>query len=290
MTNMRIILYIVGAVALVFVGLVGYLTYLTQKSRVAENPEETTFDETGPLVEGFAIVTKHHPKDLWGNGQNRYGFVDAQGKRITYVKYQRVENFSEERAYVYFEGNDRYKRCGFIDTTGREVIPLIYANAGTFKGGITIAEKADSKSSSVGFIDRDGREVVPFKYNRYNDGGEGYYAVGVGEMNQEKWGFTDLKGREVIDPQFDEPSRFYNGYATVGKINQARGLMQYGLIDSTGRVLIPFEYSSVGLPDPQTGLVEVYQSYQSHDGRWHRKRGKVNLQNEVVEPLADVPE
>jgi hypothetical protein len=282
-------LYIIGFIALVFFSLVGYLTYLTQKSLVPENPEETQYDDVGPLVNGFAIVTKRHPKDAWGNPQDRYGFVEAQGKRITFVKYRQVENFQEGRAYVY-DGKDRYKRCGFIDTTGREVIPLIYANAGTFENGITIAEKADSKHSYVGFIDRDGREVVPFKYNRYNDGGEGYYTVGVGEMNKEKWGFTDLRGRETIAPQFDGQGRFYHGYATVGKLDQANGLMWYGLIDTTGKTIIPFEYSSVGPFDPKTGLIEVIKSYQSQDSRWHQRKGKVNLRHEFIEPLADMPD
>ena len=281
----RMILYIVGAIALVLIAGVGYVAYLTQKSAVSDNTEETTFDETGPLVNGFAIVTKNYPRDLWGNGQDRYGFVDAAGKRITFVKYRLVEPFSEGRAYV----RNSKDGCGFIDTRGREVIPLIYANAGRFVGGVTIAEKSDGEQLQTGFIDRDGRELGPFRYNRYNTAGDDYYAVGVGKLNEEKWGFTDLQGHELIAPQFDEPGLFRNGYASVGKIDPANGQMMHGCIDSTGRIIVPFEYSGVGGYEPKTGLIEVVKYYDK-DGRLHLQKGKVNLRNELVEPLTDEEE
>ncbi|AQG81121.1 WG repeat-containing protein [Spirosoma montaniterrae] len=282
----RIILYLIGAAGVVFVIGVGYLMYITQKSVVPENAEETNYDETGLVVNGFAILTKRHPNDLWGNGQNRYGFVDARCNRITFVKYQSVRNF-DEGGLAFVRGTNGL--CGFIDTTGREIIPLIYANAAAFIDGLCLVQKGQKGVFAVGFIDRQGREAGPFTYTKFGDLGGHYYAVGRGPINQEKWGYVDTKGREVIPLQFDEASPFRDGYAVVGKLDPERHLMFRGLIDSTGRVVFPFLYTGIGPYDPQTGLWDIIKPYEEN-GQWHSMKGRANSRHEFVEPLTKIPD
>lgn len=54
--------------------------------------------------------------------------------------------------------DDKY---GFIDSTGREVIPCIYDDANRFSEGL-VAVKLDGK---WGFIDEAGNTVISFKYD-----------------------------------------------------------------------------------------------------------------------------
>jgi hypothetical protein len=280
---MRILLYLLLAVVALFLLGALYLAFLTEKSVVPSNDQETTYDETGEFINGFAVVTKRHPRDLWGNGQNRYGFVDAAGARITFVKYAAAYPFSEGRAYVM----NTKGRVGFIDTTGQEIIPLQYVNAGFFTHGVCLVQRADDLK--VGFIDLMGQPVGPFKYDKYAQLGEGKYPVGVGEQGFEKWGYVDVRGREIVAPKYDEASMFMNGYAQVGQIDPAKGLMFYGLIDSTGKEIIPMIYGNAYF-NPEDGLIIVTKPYQTSDGRWHSQKGKVNLKHEFVEPLADMPD
>lgn len=282
----RVVLYIVGAIVLLLIAGVGCLVFLTKWNVVSDNPEETAYDETGPMVNGFAIVTKNHPRDLWGNGQDRYGFVDATGKRITFIKYRLVENFHEGRAYV----RNSQGRCGFIDVTGREVIPLIYLNAGHFIEGRCLVQKKVDDQPQVGFVDLNGVEVGPFRYTTYAGLSEGYYAVGRGKMNEEKWGYVDTTGGEQIPLRYDGAGEFHNGYAVVERVDAESGTMRSGMIDKTGRLVIPFNYGSIGWVDPKTGHIEVTTLYKTANGVWHERTGKINLQNELVEPLTNVPD
>ncbi|WP_418936115.1 WG repeat-containing protein [Moraxella bovis] len=78
-------------------------------------------------------------------------------------------------------------------------------------------------------------------------------------------GILDKADNVVIKPQFDEDSYFFEwGVATVKKDGK------YGVINKTGKVLIPFEYSSYILPIAKgIFMVEVNGKYGaiSDDGR-----------------------
>ena len=49
---------------------------------------------------------------------------------------------------------------GFIDKTGREVIPCEYFDAGVFSEGLTWVEKEGKR----GYIDKTGKVVIPFVF------------------------------------------------------------------------------------------------------------------------------
>jgi len=43
-----------------------------------------------------------------------------------------------------------------------------------------------------GFIDKTGREVVPFKYDAVRHVQEGMVAVGIGDWRRMRWGFISI--------------------------------------------------------------------------------------------------
>ena len=98
----------------------------------------------GPFFEGLA----------WVDLGDTYGFIDKTGVVIP-GKYLGVGNFSEGLAPVAMEKD----KWGYIDQTGKEVIPCAYDDVFGFSEGLALAVK-DGKG---GYIDKTGKEVIPFQ-------------------------------------------------------------------------------------------------------------------------------
>ncbi len=101
--------------------------------------------------EGFA--------PLFDTEIRRYSFVDTSPKfAITGLPYAFVLGFHDGLAGVCTE--DRKK--GFIDKSGKEVIPCIYDRADGFMDGLCLV----SKDNNFGFLDKHGDIVVPIIYSK----------------------------------------------------------------------------------------------------------------------------
>ena len=67
-------------------------------------------------------------------------------------------------------------KWGYIDKTGKEVVPCQYDNALGFSDGLAVVEKG----GKCGYIDKTGKEVIPCKYDVESDFSDGLAAVGKG--------------------------------------------------------------------------------------------------------------
>ncbi len=99
-------------------------------------------------------------------------------------------------------------------------------------------------NDKTGFIDLSGKIIVPFKYHDANYFAEGLAAVSQETKSGWKIGFVDKTGKLVIEMKYYsiylDRTRFSNGVAAVSK-----GDKEYGIIDKTGRELTPFIYTSI---------------------------------------------
>lgn len=154
------------------------------------------------------------------------GFIDWTGKVVIPPRYDNGRDFSEGFAFVEKDG-----KGGFIDRTGKEITPFQYDGALGFSEGFA----AVLKGSKVGFIDTTGKEAVPCIYDTVLSFSQGLAAVQKGG----KWGFIDTAGEEVIPFQYEDAYSFSEGLAGVEK----NGKM--GFIDKTGEEVIPFQYDYV---------------------------------------------
>ena len=143
------------------------------------------------------------------------------------IYYKDYYGFSDGLAAV--ELNDKF---GFIDKTGREVIPLIYDNAYSFSNGLAVV----ALNGKYGFIDETGRVVIPFKYDGAKAFSEGLARV----LLKNKYGYIDENGKEVIPFKYDFGYDFFDGFARVILNNK------YGFIDKTGREICPCKYDWAG--------------------------------------------
>jgi Uncharacterized protein conserved in bacteria len=134
-------------------------------------------------------------------------------------------------------GEQRFgtKKYGYIDKTGKEIIPIKYDGAKLFSEdllGVNLKGK-------WGFIDKTGKEIIPLKYEDVGKFKEGLAAVKL----TGKWGFIDKSGAQIIPLQFEEVKYFYNGMSGA-KLNNL-----WGIIDKSGNEIVPFKYVAVSYFD-----------------------------------------
>ena len=80
------------------------------------------------------------------------------------------------------------EKAGFIDGTGREVIPLKYSMVSDFKNGIA----GVAIGSLWGYINKTGRLVIPIKYG-FSSFSEGIFLL----KHNGKWGIFDETGKPL---------------------------------------------------------------------------------------------
>jgi hypothetical protein len=86
-----------------------------------------------------------------------------------------VSHFSGDLAIA--TKNDKQ---GFIDRTGKTVIPLTYDKVYPFVNGLAIVKKGDK----MGYINRQNQLVIPAAYDEAYDFSEG---TGRGKIKREVW-------------------------------------------------------------------------------------------------------
>jgi hypothetical protein len=161
----------------------------------------------------------------------KYGFIDETGKIIIPFKYDFAFSFDNGFAEVCIRENESY-RCGMINKKGEEVVPLKYDDIGGvfFEGLVSV--KLNDK---YGFVDTMGVEVIPLKYDLTVVFNEGLAPV---KLNG-KSGFINKKGKIIIPLMYDEADFFQEGLAPV-KFNG-----KWGFINKKGKIIIPFKYDGV---------------------------------------------
>lgn len=175
----------------------------------------TQDDETG-----FYKVNKH----------GQIGLFDANGKKLTPVKYTKIGDFSEGLAYVCKKG-----KYGFIDPSGSIVIPMLFSNASEFHNGLA---RVFSKSK-YGYINASGEYIINNIYTKATDFSEGYAFVAKAAI----YSIIDSTGRISRSALSTKP---VNGF-TEGKaiVSNSAGVFSYVYPDGTN----PFQYTLTGAKD-----------------------------------------
>ena len=232
----------------------------------------------------FAQSSRHLYKVT--NKDNKIGFIDKTGKLV--IGFDRlpagtqVGSFSEGLAGICFRDKPPSiysMHCGYIDETGKIVIPprfvlstdfsegLAWIRTETFVGfinrlGNVAFELPESFSwgfkeglaavathSGHGFIDKTGRFISTKRYVQVDSFSDGLAAVAEGRWQEAKYGFINKTGEVVIplrlDPRQDQMesmilSRFTEGLAPV-----MFGKL-YGYIDHKGNTVIPAIFRDAG--------------------------------------------
>jgi hypothetical protein len=129
-------------------------------------------------------------------------------------------------------------KWGFIDRTGKIVIPLQFDSANDFHEGLALVTASGKKL----FIDASGRVVITPQFDIVDDFSEDLAAVNIGQTripnigvisNPGKWGYIDKTGKLVIPLKFTHAEDFSEGLAAINEGDRDHG----GFIDHTGKIL-----------------------------------------------------
>jgi len=259
--------------------------YINKAGKYVFQPQ---FANATTFYQGLAIVKLTNHKTFI----SKYGLIDKTGKyrlkpSFDYIKNSETQDIFDSLAefkeglmrvgiadeYCLKKGYDYEevkRKVGFIDRTGKIVIPLKFERVGDFYNGRSVAlfrsgttaKSCDAKGGKYGYIDRTGEVVIPPQFDKASDFSEGLAVVKIGEKSgyidvsgnfvipfagskfseglasvqasdSKLVGYIDKRGKFVISPRFYRAYEFENGLAEVEAMNGKRGL-----IDKTGKYVI----------------------------------------------------
>jgi len=161
-----------------------------------------------------------------GHSDGKEGYIDKTGKLVIPCEWDSAGTFDEGLASVTQNG-----KAGYIDKTGKLVIPCEWDSAGFFTEGLARVKQ----NGKWGYIDKTGKLVIPCEW----DSGWSF-AEGLALVKQNgKYGYIDKTGKLVIPCEWDSAGSFAEGLAYVKQNGK------YGYIDRTGKLVIPCEWDSV---------------------------------------------
>src|SRR5215472_12806988 len=156
---------------------------------------------------------------------DKYGFIDSTGKIVIPAEYDFAWGFSEGMASAW-----KGRQAGYIDSSGKFIIPAQFQYARGFSQGLAEVELGEE----WGYINKQGNFVIPPQYADVRSFSEGLAAA---KTDKGLWGYVDKNGVEKIAPQFRPAWDFGQTVAAVYRGDRCR------FIDSTGADVIPFQFS-----------------------------------------------
>lgn len=142
-------------------------------------------------------------------------------------------------------------KWGYIDKTGRLIIPFKFDGAGNFSEGLAAVEIKEK----TGYIDKTGKFVIPPRFISGFSFSEGLAVVVIRRIGQEgrtsfyKYGYIDRSGRVVIQPPQNPESLKWFAMAYKGlAFSEGLAYMEpgkLGFIDKAGKQVIPPRYNDV---------------------------------------------
>lgn len=243
-----------------------------------------------PFSEGLAVAGKRVP-----NTNGRWGFIDETGKYVIEAKYVMVKPFSDGLAAVVFKRNENeYRNVGYMDRTGRIVIPPQFSDEGSesgrgFSEGLAAVNVSMGTPDKWGYIDKSGKFVIEPRFAAAGPFTEGRAVVGIREADWSsnyKWGFIDKQGQWIAKPQYQGANEFSEGLAAV-LLND-----KVGFVDLNGQLAIKPQFD----PDGAGGCVlkgrvgassfsEGLAAVQLKDNEWGKEWGFIDRHgNWVIKP------
>lgn len=230
-----------------------------------------TYDYATPFREGAAVVAKGNWNEA-GDGRREFkgkaGLIDTTGRVIIPLEYDDASPFSEELAAVGRMGK-YYILWGYVNREGVLVIPLRYYEAGDFRDGLARVSRVVGGTPRYGFIDKGGEEAIPCQFDYAKPFSDGFAWVGQGVYPDCAYWLIDHAGRKVL-PYVVYDLNDSGGYGHVtAAVPDEHGVLCYGVLSKSGRVVIPFEYDSITIfseRDPATGRM-VERGSAERDGK-----------------------
>ena len=213
-----------------------------------------------------------------------WGIADGDGGTVLAPQFEIVGDFEDGSATAYRDG-----KWGLISDTGEVLLKPTLRFEPQFMNGVAVAGKEDPSRPTggissndgeyevvYGVINRVGEIVIPIKYEcvEQDDVGETFMV-----MEDGLYGYLNGKGEWVIEPKYARANPFVDGHAAVSIRNMRVAnenvsdpfYYVWGVIDKTGKELIPLQYMWVesGAGDIViVGNDGYHYGYMDLTGKW----------------------
>jgi WG containing repeat len=224
-----------------------------------------------PILLGISLLSQAACK----TGPPTFAFIDRSGPK------QAAHSFSERLAAVSLNG-----KWGFIDESGRFVIPPLFGVVENFSQGLAMVTTASidhywERDTLFGYIDRTGKFVIEPRFNWAGSFSEGLASVCVGLCRGSDRilggvGYIGRDGKFVLPPRYKDAGRFSEGLAVAG--TGLGPLAPKGFIDKSGAFVIAprFIYAD-----------EFAEDLAATDQGFINRRGEVVIKAEPLSPGGD---
>lgn len=142
---------------------------------------------------------------------------------------------------------------------------------------------AEQGSGLWGYIDKTGKIVIPLQFDSAQPFSEGLAAVQVHNRDStlfQRHGFIDRTGAMVIPAEYMQVQPFRSGRAAVlFPLAQPNPMARWGLIDRDGRLILPAAYTTIGTFHDGRAIVTISDRFNNH------KAGAIDLDGNVVVPI-----
>ena len=176
------------------------------------------------------VVTGQEPRrDLFPFvADGKVGFIDSSGKEVVPPQFGNAGDASRFREGLANVG--MASGWGYVDATGRSVVPGKYWWAHPFSEGLG-AVQLPGEGRGWGFIDASGRLLIEGlrSASSFHDGL-------AAEMAGGKWGYLSRQMKMVIEPKFSHAADFHEGRAAI------EDSRKWGYIDTQGKIVIKPQY------------------------------------------------
>jgi WG containing repeat len=164
----------------------------------------------------------------------KLGYIDKTGKIVIPAQFLYARPFSEGLAAV---ANDQVE-FGYIDSHGKVVIPLMYERVypGNFSEGISLVKA----SGEITFVDHKNNPQVVVKTGFWFAGYD-FHDGKTKIVGNNRSGFIDRSGNVVAEPHYRYATEFSEGLAAVVDKDGTAGY-----IDASGEVVIPLPKDTFG--------------------------------------------
>ena len=182
----------------------------------------------------------------------RYGLLDCQGNVVISAECKTITRVGQG-SNIFFIAEKNFRK-GVLDKNGNIIVPFIYdyiSDGGSpfycvYHNSYDINVHSFYKFNGERYIcidiDKDCCQMVTvptaYEYAAY----VGYGIVKVSQIG--KWGLIDILGNIIAEPQYSFIDIFDGSFAKVGKCVD-ENKYQYGLIDTSGEVVLPIEYDKI---------------------------------------------
>lgn len=195
------------------------------------------------------------------------GFIDQSGKTVIPCRFWNVTSFSGGMAVLRAGGKQ-----GFINRQGEIAIKPEYDFVCWFSDGLALV----GRNKQYGFVDPKGTLVLPLQYSSASSFNEGlaFVARAVPSIYEGvlvpagQMIIIDKTGKAVSSSTFDAAQGFSEGLAWVRKGNK------WGVVDKTGKIVIPPRYDGAFNFKEGTAAVQINK-------RW----GMIDATGKLLVPL-----